>query len=216
MAAIACGLFIPPAAFAGQLPSGDGPAVELFDGHTLDGWVQYGGKARFAVKDGEILGTAVAEKNNSFLTTRKDYGDFVLDLDFKIDGGNSGVQFRSHIRPEGGLQRVFGYQAEIDPAAPSKIGSIYEEGARGWIHDLRDTETGRRAASAFKAGGWNHFRIEAIGDHLRTWLNGVAITDFHDAQTKSGFIALQVHAVPKSEGQTVRFKNIVLHEISLP
>ena len=215
LAAIAAVVFFGPSPVrADEPPPGAGPAVKLFDGRTLDGWTQYGGKAPFAVKDGEIVGTVIEEKANSFLATKKEYGDFVLDVDFKIDSGNSGIQFRSHIRPEGDIQRVFGYQAEIDPKEPAKIGGIYEEGARGWIHDLRKTDTGKQAAAAFKPDGWNHYRIEAVGDHIRTWLNGTPITDFHDAKTRSGFFALQVHAVEKNEGKTVHFKNITLHEIS--
>ena len=204
---------------AQDLPPGAGPPQKLFDGKTLDGWVHYGGKAPFSVKDGVIVGTYVEEKNNSFLATEKDYGDFVLDLDFKFvgGGGNSGVQFRSHTRPEGAITRVFGYQAEIDPGDPTKIGGIYEEGARGWINDLRKTDTGKKVATAFKRDDWNHYRIAAVGDHIRTWLNGVPISDYHDDKQKAGLIALQVHAAGKSSTpKEVLFKNVELRQVFPP
>ena len=200
-------------ASSAEPPRAGGSKVALFDGSSLDGWEKYGGAAPFEARNGEIVGTAIEEKTNTFLATKEEYRDFVLDLDFKIDGGNSGIQFRSHVRPEGGIQRVFGYQAEIDPGDPSKIGGIYEEGARGWICDLRKTALGKKASEAFRPGEWNHYRIEAHGDRIRTWLNDAPIADFHDSQTESGFIALQVHAVGKSEGKTVHFKNITLQKL---
>src|SRR4051812_1598837 len=69
---------------------------DLFDGKTLNGWEQAQGKAKYEVKDGMIVGTSVLNSPNSFLITKKHYGDFVLELDFKVDEGlNSGVQIRS-------------------------------------------------------------------------------------------------------------------------
>ena len=70
----------------------------LFDGKTLKGWVQHGGKAKFEVDPNEqaIVGTTVPNTHNSFLCTEKEYGDFILELEFKVDPNlNSGVQFRS-------------------------------------------------------------------------------------------------------------------------
>ena len=75
--------------------------MPLFDGKTLDGWKQEGGQATYVVKNGEIIGTAVPNTPNSFLCTKKTYGDFVLELEFKVDPVlNSGVQIRSHVYKE--------------------------------------------------------------------------------------------------------------------
>src|SRR3954453_20820929 len=70
--------------------------TNLFDGKTLAGWEQHSGKAEYRVEDGTIVGKTVVNTGNSFLCTKKKYGDFVLEFEFKVAPGmNSGVQFRS-------------------------------------------------------------------------------------------------------------------------
>src|SRR5204862_7443744 len=72
--------------------------VNLFNGKDLDGWEQHGGKAKYRAENNEIVGATVPNTPNSFLCTKKHYGDFVLELDFKVqDGLNSGVQIRSEV-----------------------------------------------------------------------------------------------------------------------
>lgn len=202
----------------------------LFDGQSLDGWIQHGGKARYTVQDGVIIGTAVLDTPNSFLCTRKEYGDFVLELEFLVDPDlNSGIQIRSHVYdtakevsfkngdkteririPAG---RVHGYQVEIDPSDRAWSGGIYDEGRRGWLNDLKDNESARHA---FRQGEWNKFRIEAKGDRIRTWINGVPAADLKDDLTPSGFIALQVHGIgsdKEKEGIQVRWRNLRIEEL---
>ncbi|MCU0325273.1 MAG: DUF1080 domain-containing protein, partial [Spirosomaceae bacterium] len=58
--------------------------TSLFDGKTLKGWTQRGGKAVYEVKNGEIVGMTVKDTPNSFLCTEKEYGDFILELDLKL------------------------------------------------------------------------------------------------------------------------------------
>ena len=91
--------------------------VELFNGKDLTGWTKRGGEAKYAVEDNMIVGRSVPNTSNTFLTTDKEYGDFILELDFKISETdfNSGIQIRSHSRPQGDGERVYGYQVEIDP-----------------------------------------------------------------------------------------------------
>jgi hypothetical protein len=204
-------------------PAGDG-WVSLFNGTNLDGWVQRGGKAKYRAEKGEIVGTTVPKTGNSFLCTKKDYGDFILDLEFKVQAPlNSGVQIRSQCFdkaktveingkeykiPAG---RVHGYQVEIDPSDRAWTGGIYDEGRRGWLNDLKKNEPARKA---FKQGEWNKFRIECRGDSIKTWLNGVAAADLKDSVTPRGFIGLQVHGVGKREDALeVRFRNIRIKEL---
>ena len=162
--------------------------------------------------------------SNTFLTTENDYGNFELELDFKIDDPtfNSGIQIRSHARPEGDGERVYGYQVEIDPRTDRAwtAGLYFEAGsdkrAAGWLNDLSKNEAARKA---FKLGEWNHVRVVADGRHIQTWLNGVPAADFTDtddaAFTPSGFIALQVHSVGDAkEPKEVRWRNINLTELS--
>ncbi|HWG45239.1 MAG TPA: DUF1080 domain-containing protein [Gemmataceae bacterium] len=198
--------------------------TKLFNGKDLDGWIQRGGKAKYRVEDGQIVGTSVPKTGNSFLCTKRDYGDFILELEFKVqDKLNSGVQIRSHCFDEAKTvevkgkkikipaSRVHGYQVEIDPSARAWTGGIYDEGRRGWLNDLKKNDAARKA---FKANEWNKFRIECRGDSIKTWLNGVAAADLKDSLTPSGFIALQVHGVgDRQETLEVRFRDLRIKEL---
>ncbi len=178
---------------------------QLFDGKTLNGWVQRGGEAQYVVEDGAIVGISVQGTPNSFLCTEKTYANFILEVDFLVDEDmNSGIQIRSNSLEEYRNGRVHGYQVEIDPSERAWTGGIYDEARRGWLYDLRTNEAARKA---FKHGEWNHFHIEAVGNSIRTWLNGVPAAYLIDWMTPEGFIALQVHKRQKS-GIKVRWKNI--------
>mgnify|MGYP000228944095 CR=1 FL=1 len=72
-----------------------------------------------------------------FWTTTKNYGDFILEFDFKIDDGlNSGVQLRSESKKDYQNGRVHGYQFEIDPSKRAWSGGIYDEARRNWLYPL--------------------------------------------------------------------------------
>ena len=187
----------------------------LFNGKSLAGWIQRGGEADYSVEDGAVVGTTVPNTPNSFLCTEKDYGDFALELEFRVDPAmNSGVQFRSQSLPDYKDGRVHGYQCEIDPSDRGWTAGIYDEGRRGWLNPLTEN---RRARYAFRQGEWNQFRIEAIGDRLRTWINGVPAADLKDDMTPRGFIALQVHGIGgRAESLQVRWRNIRIQENPAP
>src|SRR3954469_18935102 len=88
--------------------------TSLFNGKDLKGFKQLQGKAPYKVEKGEIVGTTVANEPNSFLVTEQTYGDFILELEFKVHPEmNSGIQFRSESKPEYQNGRVHGYQYEI-------------------------------------------------------------------------------------------------------
>ena len=182
---------------------------------TLHGWIQRGGKAKYAVEDGMILGVSVPNTENSFLCTEKSYNDFILELEFKVDRGlNSGVQVRSESRPDYKNGRVHGYQVEIDPSKRAWSGGIYDEARRGWLNDLKNNEA---AQKAFKQNEWNRFRIECRGDSIKTWLNDIPAADLKDSMTQRGFIALQVHGVgERVEPLSVRWRNIRIKELDQP
>uniref|UniRef100_UPI0035A0EED5 3-keto-disaccharide hydrolase n=1 Tax=Prevotella heparinolytica TaxID=28113 RepID=UPI0035A0EED5 len=87
----------------------------LFNGKNLNGWKRVNGKAEYKVVDGAIVGVSKMGTPNTFLITKKNYSDFILEFDFKIDDGlNSGVQLRSESRKNYQKGRVYGYQFEID------------------------------------------------------------------------------------------------------
>ncbi len=181
--------------------------TNLFNGQNLDGWKQLGGKAKFEVVDGLIVGTTVPKTPNSFITTEKIYGDFIFEVDLLVeDGMNSGIQFRSQSTPEFRNGMVHGYQCEVDPSGRAWSGGIYDESRRGWLYPLTLNE---EAGKAFNHNDWNHYRIECIGNSLRTWLNGVPAAYLIDDMSLSGFIALQVHSVkPGGEGKKIKWKNV--------
>jgi hypothetical protein len=208
--------------------------VDLFDGQSLDGWVNHGG-GNFYVADGMIVGEAAPALPNSFLHTAQPYDNFELILEIKIDPLlNSGIQIRSNVYAEetttmrwGGkvnkdgskadvrervweAGRYWGYQIEIDPTDRGWSGSLYEEGARGFLHAPENN------AEALKVGEWNQFRIIANGDHFQTWINGTPIADVRDSATATGTIALQLHGIGKSTekiGQKVRMRNVQIKEL---
>src|SRR5678815_4716255 len=117
-----------------------GKWINLFDGKTLDGWKKGAGDADYKVENGAIVGTTVVASSNSFLVTDKEFDDFVLELEAKIDDttSNSGIQLRSHVDPNGnnGKGKVFGYQYELDPSSRKWTAGIYDEGRRDWLYPL--------------------------------------------------------------------------------
>jgi hypothetical protein len=199
----------------------------LFNGKDFTGWEQHSGKAEYRVEDGCVVGKTVAGTGNSFMCTKEQYGDFILEFEFKVANDmNSGVQFRSAFydkdteveikgkKKKFPADRVHGYQYEIDPSPRAYTGGVYDEARRGWLADLKDNPA---AQKAFKQGEWNQARIQCEGDHIQTWINGVKAADFQDSLTLKGLIALQVHGIgdgkKKAPGEEVRWRNIRIKEL---
>lgn len=182
--------------------------IDLFNGKDFTGFKQLNGNAPYTVEDGCMVGTSIKGVPNSFMATEQEYGDFILEFEVLVDPSlNSGVQFRSESKPEYNNGRVHGYQCEIDPTDRGWSGGIYDEARRGWLV----TNDGKpEAKAAFKKNDWNKYRIEAIGNNIRIWLNGVNTANLYDSETPSGFIAFQVHEVyaPEQENKTVKWRNI--------
>ncbi|GAC1486860.1 MAG: DUF1080 domain-containing protein [Flavisolibacter sp.] len=183
----------------------------LFDGKSLHGWKKLAGSANYEVADGAIVGSTVAGSGNTFLATEKEYGNFILELDIKIESvkGNSGIQTRSHYNAtaNGGKGLVYGRQVEVDPSERKWSGGIYDEGRRKWLYPL---SLNPGAQNAFLINQYNHYKIECIGNEIKTWLNGTAVADLIDTLDQAGFIALQVHAIgdPSEANKKIFFKNI--------
>lgn len=176
--------------------------VSLFDGETLNGWIQKNGTATYRVEDGAIVGKTAKGSPNSFLCTEQEYGDFELEFEVRLFNNelNSGVQIRSQTKPAGDDQkfgRVNGPQVEIEASGNegAESGYIYGEACGGWM-----TPADRRKPhKVFKDGEWNKYRIVAEGARIQTWINGEPIEDLtHEERFKThprGFIGLQVHGV---------------------
>lgn len=186
-----------------------GDWTPLFNGKNLNGWKQLNGNAKYEVENEMIIGTTVINTPNSFLATKNDYGDFILEFEFWVDPSlNSGVQIRSHSLKEYNNGRVHGYQVEIDPSDRAWSAGIYDEARRGWLYSLEENP---KAQQAFKQNKWNHYHIEAIGQEIKTWINGVPAANLMDDADSSGFIALQVHGIggnTSREGIKIKWRNI--------
>ena len=185
------------------------PWVKLFDENSLDGWSITGGNATYTIADGVITGTSTLNTPNTFLISDKMYGDFILELDYKVDSKlNSGIQIRSHSIPSYRDGTVHGYQIEIDPSERAWSAGIYDEKRRKWLHTLSNNPA---AQKAFKQNDWNKYRIEAIGDTIKTWINGVPAAYLIDDMDSSGFFGFQVHDIgddKEKEGTQVIWKDV--------
>lgn len=201
-----------------------GPPISLFDGHTLQNWA--GDQRVWTVEDGAITGRTSAEHPldaNSFLIWQGgEMGDFELRLKFRIEGGNSGVQYRSQDLKD---FHVGGYQADID-ASHEFIGILYEERGRGILAQrgsaveideqgqtkiVGTTSDVAALLASLAKQDWNEYRIAASGNHLTQSINGYITVDVVDRQTdhakSRGVLALQLHAGPPMK---VQFKDIYL------
>lgn len=198
--------------------------VDLFNGKDLTGWTQKGGEAKFEVEGGQLVGTTMPATPNSFLCTTREYTNFILEVEFKVDPGlNSGIQIRSRAADEPTTEkwagkpikfpagRVHGLQVEIDPSTRAWTAGIHCEGGGGWLNDLKENEPARKA---FRQNDWNLIRIDARGDSIKTWLNGVPAADLKNDVIPTGFIALQVHGVgARDEKLHVRFRKVRIQEL---
>lgn len=182
-------------------PQSDGGWTSLFDGKTLAGWVPRGGGV-FTVDQGTILGVT-GTGAYGWLCSEKSYGDFILECEAKVEGpGNSGVQVRSHIDAK---DLMTGYQFDLDRTRPS-TGRLYDEARRKL---LQDVPLRPEARGALKSDEWNLLHMECIGDHLRSWVNGVAVVDYRDPVDLEGILALQVHS---GKDTRVRWRNFRLKD----
>ena len=117
--------------------AGDGGWQKLFNGKNLDGWKVLNGTAEFKVEKDMIVGSSKVNTPNTFLATEKQYDNFILEYEVKVEGGlNSGVQIRSNSLPDYRNGVVHGYQVEIDPSKRAWTGGIYDESRRGWVYNL--------------------------------------------------------------------------------
>jgi len=209
----------------------------LFNGRDLTGWS--GNPELWSVRDGVITGVTKADPkltHNTFLVwTNGEVGDFELRLSYRIEKGNSGIQYRSKVLRQGPFGPIVGgYQADFE-AGKNYSGILYEEQGRGILAqrgqkviikaDPADSRKARiekvgtlgdsaEIQSRIKDEDWNDYVIIARGNHLQHFINGlptVDVTDEHEARAaRSGVLALQIHVGPP---MVVQFKNIRLKRL---
>jgi hypothetical protein len=203
---------------------------KIFDGESLKGWKALN-MSYWSVRDGAITGQSTPEnpcKANQFMAWQGgDVADFELKLKFRVkgNGGNSGVQFRSVLRPDG---LAVGYQADIFQSG-GYLGGVCDE-----IHTRKGPEllsangkktvideNGKRTATSLgqvatmkPTGEWNEYRITAKGQQIILEINGVKSTELIDQEKGhfdlSGFLGLQLRS---GEPMTVQFKDIYLRKL---
>lgn len=185
----------------------------LFDGKTLAGWTNPYTWGKAWVQDGEIL---LQADKKFFLTTEKQYRDFIFEGEVKVPAGesNSGFMFRCHVEPN----KVFGYQAEVDPSDRQWSGGLYDEGRRGWLNPAQNDANSakafvQRTKGAFNRDGWNRYRIHCVGASIRIYLNDVLTVDTVDTVDREGSLAIQHHG---EKGQIYRFRNLRIRELTAP
>lgn len=182
----------------------DSGFVPLFDGQTLDGWE--GDKTLWKVVGKEIVGDSPGIPHNQFLATRKSYGNFELQLEFRLNEGkgNSGVQFRS--KRVADSSEVSGYQADI---GEQYWGCLYDESRRNKVL----AQAPAALADKLKKNDWNTYTIRAVGPRITLAINGVTTVDYTEPDAsipRTGVVALQVHSGPPLR---VAFRNIRIKEL---
>ncbi|HUU95613.1 MAG TPA: family 16 glycoside hydrolase [Phycisphaerae bacterium] len=194
--------------------------AELFNGQDLAGWKglvgipktrgqlkpEHLGKAQegadrkmrehWKVEDGVLVFDGSHE--GSHLCTVKDYGDFELLVDWKIEpGGDSGIYLR-------GSPQVQIWDVTQHP-----------EGSGGLYNNQNHPNQPLKAADK-PVGEWNTFHIKMVGERVTVYLNDVLVTDDVVMENywerdkpiyPTGQIELQSH------GSKLYFKNIRIREI---
>ena len=177
-------------------------AVSIFNGKDLTGWT-INGTEKWYVDGKELVCESGPDKQYGYLSTKKNYKNFILTLQFKQEAnGNSGVFFRSSI--EG--VKISGWQVEVAPLN-SHTGGVYESYGRGWLIQPKAEDE-----QWLKQGEWNTMKIKVLGDETTTWLNGHQMIYIKDDKIGAGvgFIALQIH---DGGGIKVRWKNLKIVEL---
>ncbi len=175
----------------------------LFNGHDLDRWQVRGDSVTVLVDEGHIVALPRGGTGNTFLATEESFDDFILEMDLKVIGDlNTGILLRGVEEGANGDDGLSGCRIEIDQTARQWTGGIYEAKGRGWLSSLKGKE---KAREAYQPSTWNRYRIEAIGEHLRIWVNGVPTANIIDGQTSKGVIGFQAHHLPHQDGRGAVF-----------
>ena len=196
------------------LSAGAADPVPLFDGMSFDGWNGDTEKTWRIDQTAICAGSPdVAAARNEFLATDREFENFELKLDYRMDctgGCNAGVQFRSKRVPN--HHEVSGYQADI---APGITGGLYDESRRNKMLAVPPKELQEKAISLAK-DGWNEYTVRAEDRRVRLTINGVELLDYTEPDEtipRKGVIALQIHGGLKG---TIRYRNLRITELPAP
>jgi hypothetical protein len=187
--------------------------TSMFNGKYLDGWKVIGKPAKVQVADSSLrLQMTAYTSRHAFVRSEKQYRNFIFEVDFRRDLNlDSGILFRSIDAPDTAFSSIFGYMVKVDPRPARRwTGGIFVDYGNGheWLQTLENNEGGRNAEHA--GGEWNRLRIEAIGDHIKVWLNDVPTANILDNRYKKGYVGFKIHYLlhdKAQEGLMIAFRN---------
>ncbi len=178
----------------------------LFDGKSTKGW-----EPRAQVESFKAVGDELhlVSKVNVWVVSDLQMGDFIVELEVKIPQENAGFNSGLGFRLVGDKGKPKGYQCEIDRSKPGGVDGI---GMGGWLYPKGKEQTdtyNKNTKGLFKPKEWNHFKVEAKGPHIRTWLNGKLIAELDAKQSLKGRFGIQHHG----KGGTVKFRKLRVREL---
>lgn len=192
--------------------------VPLFDGKTLDAFEGLNGDtSSYYVRDGELI---CKETGKVHIFTKKEYGDFILRLQIKMDpGGNNGLGIRTQVNRQ---PHIYGMELQVledDYYADGDPITLKNYQHHGSIYGVVPAKTGHLKP----AGQWNDQEVVCHGRHVKVTLNGAVIIDAdldkvkpldgHDhpgLKYEKGRISFHAHG---NYGAEVFFRNLRIKEL---
>lgn len=167
---------------------GDLNWISLFNGSNLHGWVKMNGGIYAATN-----GILHLEGGKGWLRTEREFGDFVLEAEWRglETNYNSGIFLRASL--EGNPWATNIWQVNTKQSA---IGELLQ----GPVKIVKSV------TPPVPAGEWVKFRIEARGTNLSLDVNGKRAWEFHELKPARGYIGLQ------AEGKSFDFRNLRIQE----
>ena len=184
--------------------------MSLFNGKDLTGWTPTGNKAVWGVDNGVIY---VEKGGGGWLLTDKEFGDFELQLEYKLSkGANSGVGLRT---PTKGDPAYVGMEIQLidDEGWPGKLADYQHTGS---IYDVVPSSMRNNKP----IGEWNSMHISCKGSHVKVVLNGKTLVDanLEDHKEKKGvrhpgISRAKGHVGFQSYNVRVEYRNIFIKPI---
>lgn len=186
----------------------------IFNGKTFKGWSIIGGNGKVAIEDNAfVLHMTANTKEHTFTRTNKKYKNFIFEVDCKRDPGFFyGILFRAQDAPDTADVRLFGYQVKVDHDPKRNwTGGIFDDFGTSWnwLYTLKEDQRAQKAVKP--AGEWDHYRIEAIGKHIKVWVNDIPTSNMINAKYGKGYLAFKIHFLgnePDKEQATAWIKNV--------
>lgn len=174
--------------YAGGLTGNDN-WTSIFNGRDLSGWTKMNG-GTFTATNGVLH----LEGGSGWLRTEKEFGDFVLEAEWRglETNYNSGFFLRAPLDGRPWATNIWQINTK-----QSAIGELLQG----------STKTVKSVTPPMSAYEWVAFRIEARGTNLTLDVNGKRAWEFHELEPARGYIGLQ------AEGRSFEFRKLRILEI---